>query len=87
MLAEDRLPGYAVMGSPADDLGEISAWAGANGRPLPDRRPGLIPAGPRRDYERATDPRWWERGAHRVPAGAFHTGGVMKAPDPDGAER
>ncbi|BFO21765.1 hypothetical protein SHKM778_81530 [Streptomyces sp. KM77-8] len=52
----DRLPVYAVRGAPADDVEEISDWAEADGRPVPDRRPGLIPAGPRRDYERATAP-------------------------------
>jgi hypothetical protein len=83
VLTEDRLPVYAVMGSPADDFEEISAWAGANGRPLPDRRLGLIPAGLRRDYERATDPRWWERGATlRVAAATLHAGAVRKNPDP-----
>lgn len=82
MLTGDRLPVYAVMGSPADDFEEISAWAGANGRPLPDRRLGLVPAGLRRHYEWATDPRWGERRARRVAAGTFHTGEVLKAPDP-----
>lgn len=83
----DRLPVYAVMGSPADDFEEISAWAGADGRPLPDRRLGLIPARLRKDYEQATDPRWWERGAvHRVAAGPLHAEGVLKDPDP-GTER
>ncbi|MEZ3178246.1 hypothetical protein KYY02_05825 [Streptomyces pimonensis] len=61
-LTEDRLPVYAVMGSPADDFEEISAWAEASGRPLPDRRLGLVPAGLRRDYEWATDPRWGRTG-------------------------
>ncbi|MGC0377128.1 hypothetical protein [Streptomyces sp. SAI-229] len=88
VLTEDRLPVYAVEGSPADDFEEISAWAGANGRPLPDRRLGLVPAGLRRDYERATDPRWWERGTwHRVTAPTLYAEAVLKAPDPDGTER
>jgi hypothetical protein len=83
VLTEDRLPVYAVMGSPADDFEEISAWAGANGRPLPDRRLGLIPAGLRRAYEQATAPRWWERGTvHRVAAPTLHAGAVRRNPDP-----
>ncbi|MFF5155598.1 hypothetical protein ACFY3N_04890 [Streptomyces sp. NPDC000348] len=87
VLTEDRLPVYAVMGSPAEDFEEISAWAGANGRPLPDRRLGLVPAGLRKEYERATDPRWWERGAHlRVVAPTLHAEAVLKDPAP-GTER
>ncbi|MFE4052405.1 hypothetical protein [Streptomyces sp. YIM B13518] len=83
VLTEDRLPVYAVAGSPADDFEEISSWAGADGRPLPDRRLGLIPAGLRRDYERATAPRWRERGAHhRVAALTLHAEAVLKAPGP-----
>ncbi|MFD7704979.1 hypothetical protein [Streptomyces caelestis] len=83
VLTEDRLPVYAVMGSPADDFEEISAWAGADGRPLPDRRLGLVPAGLRNDYERAVDPRWGERGtAHRVAAPTLHAGAVLKDPAP-----
>ncbi|MEV1026079.1 hypothetical protein [Streptomyces sp. NPDC050264] len=57
-LAEDRLPVYAIAGSPDRDFEEISAWAAANGRPLPDERLRLIPAGLRAEYERALDPRW-----------------------------
>ncbi|MFI2504472.1 DUF6461 domain-containing protein [Streptomyces sp. NPDC018972] len=83
----DRLPVYAVAGSPEGDFEEISAWAEANGRPLPDRRLGLIPVGLRREYKRATDPRWWERGAAlRVAAPTLHAGAVRKNPDP-GTER
>ncbi|MEW1867248.1 hypothetical protein AB0420_03465 [Streptomyces caelestis] len=83
VLTEDRLPVYAVMGSPADDFEEISSWAGADGRPLPDRRLGLIPAGLRRDYERATAPRWRERGAHhRVAVPTLRAEAVLKAPGP-----
>lgn len=60
-LAEGPLPVYAIMGSPAPDFDEISAWAEANDKPLPDPHLRLIPAGLRSDYERATDPQWWER--------------------------
>lgn len=67
-LAEARLPVYAIMGSPAPDFEEISAWAAANDRPLPDTHLRLIPAGLRKEYERATDPEWWQRGAHRLTA-------------------
>ncbi|WP_327235391.1 DUF6461 domain-containing protein [Streptomyces sp. NBC_01317] len=55
VLTEDALPVYAVTGSPAPDFAEVSAWAAADGRPLPDGRLGLIPAGLRRDYERAAE--------------------------------
>ena len=51
-LAEDALPVYAIMGSPAPDFEEISAWAAAKGRPLPDTHLRLIPAGLRKEYER-----------------------------------
>ncbi|MFG2783138.1 DUF6461 domain-containing protein [Streptomyces prunicolor] len=51
-LAEDPLPVYAIMGSPAPDFEEISAWAAAKGRPLPDTHLRLIPAGLRKEYER-----------------------------------
>ncbi|MFJ9373695.1 DUF6461 domain-containing protein [Streptomyces sp. NPDC101455] len=67
-LAEDLLPVYAIMGSPAPDFEEISAWAEANDKPLPDTHPRLIPVGLRKEYERATDPEWWQRGAHRLTA-------------------
>ncbi|MFD6421686.1 DUF6461 domain-containing protein [Streptomyces sp. NPDC060198] len=87
-LAGDRLPVYAVMGSPAADFEEIHAWAAANGSPLPDERLRLIPAGLRAAYERATDPRWWDRrsGVNRAAAqGEFRTSGVLPEPvDPAG---
>lgn len=54
-LAEDPLPVYAVMGSPAPDFEEISAWAAAKGRPLPDTHPRLVPAYLRKEYERSTN--------------------------------
>ncbi|MGW0831190.1 DUF6461 domain-containing protein [Streptomyces prunicolor] len=54
-LAEDPLPVYAIMGSPAPDFEEISAWAAAKGRPLPDTHLRLIPAGLRKEYERSTN--------------------------------
>jgi len=54
-LAEDALPVYAIMGSPAPDFEEISAWAAAKGRPLPDTHLRLIPACLRKEYERSTN--------------------------------
>ncbi|MFI6548347.1 DUF6461 domain-containing protein [Streptomyces prunicolor] len=54
-LAEAPLPVYAIMGSPAPDFEEISAWAAAKGRPLPDTHLRLIPAGLRKEYERSTN--------------------------------
>lgn len=51
-LAEDALPVYAIMGSPAPDFEEISAWAAAKGKPPPDTHLRLIPAGLRKEYER-----------------------------------
>ena len=69
-LAEDPLPVYAIMGSSAPDFEEISAWAEANDKPLPDPHLRLIPAGLRREYELATDPEWWQRGTHRLTARA-----------------
>lgn len=81
-LAEDALPVYAIMGSPAPDFEEISAWAAGNGRPLPDERLRLIPAGLRGEYERATDPRWWERQTRHGSPGTglttLRTSGVLK---------
>lgn len=68
VLAEAPLPVYAIMGSPAPDFEEISAWAEANGKPLPDEHLRLIPAGLRKEYERATDPDRWQRRAHRLTA-------------------
>ncbi|MCX5399849.1 hypothetical protein [Streptomyces sp. NBC_00102] len=79
-LAGDRLPVYAIMGSPAADFEEIHAWAAAHGRPLPDERLRLVPAGLRAAYEQATDPRYRDRqsGTHRAPAhGEFRTSGVL----------
>ncbi|MER7926698.1 MULTISPECIES: DUF6461 domain-containing protein [unclassified Streptomyces] len=67
-LAEDPLPVYAIMGSPAPDFDEISVWAAANEKPSPDPHLRLIPAGLRKDYERATDPEWWQRRTHHLPA-------------------
>ena len=85
-LTEDPLPVYAIMGSPAPDFEEISAWAAANGRPLPDEHLRLIPAGLRSAHKRATDPQWWERQRLRgvvgrsVAMGTFHAGGVLRDP-------
>ncbi|OON82970.1 hypothetical protein B1H18_00220 [Streptomyces tsukubensis] len=56
-LSQDRLPVYAVRGAPVGDFDAVRAWAEANGHPLPDERLGLIPAGLRRSYVLATDPR------------------------------
>ncbi|MEU2791783.1 DUF6461 domain-containing protein [Streptomyces sp. NPDC007100] len=53
-LAEGSLPVYAIMGSPAPGFEKISAWAAANGRPVPDERLRLVPAELRRHYEQAT---------------------------------
>ncbi|MFD4035515.1 DUF6461 domain-containing protein [Streptomyces sp. NPDC058637] len=81
VLAEAPLPVYAIMGSPDPDFEEISAWAAADGRPLPDERLRLIPAGLRDDCQRATDPQWWERQTRLrggVAIGTFHTSGVLK---------
>lgn len=81
-LAEARLPVYAIMGSPAPDFEEISAWAAANEKPLPDPHLRLIPAGLRKEYERATDPQWWERRTRPltggIALGGLHTSGVLK---------
>ncbi|MFJ8827914.1 DUF6461 domain-containing protein [Streptomyces sp. NPDC102467] len=68
-LAEERLPVYAIAGSPARDFEEITAWAVANGRPLPDGRLRLIPAGLRAEWERATDPSWALRRTRSVGRG------------------
>ncbi|MEF3113695.1 DUF6461 domain-containing protein [Streptomyces chrestomyceticus] len=65
-LAEDSLPVYAIMGSPDPDFEEISAWAAANDRPLPNERLRLIPTELRKHYEQATDPQWWERNGRRL---------------------
>jgi len=51
-LAEDPLPVYAIMGSPAPDFEAISAWAASNDKPLPDAHLRLIPADLRKEYER-----------------------------------
>ncbi|MEV5173688.1 DUF6461 domain-containing protein [Streptomyces flaveolus] len=91
VLAEEPLPVYAITGSPAPDFEEISVWAAANGRPSPDERLRLIPAGLRGDYERATDPQWWERRTRHFAAGiggspvigTFHASGVLRNPAPD----
>ena len=84
-LAEDPLPVYAIMGSPAPDFEEISAWAAANEQALPDPYLRLIPAGLRNDYERATDPQWWERRTRPltggVGLGGLPTLGVLKNPE------
>lgn len=86
VLAEDSLPVFAIMGSPAPDFEEISAWAAANGRPRPSERLRLIPAGLRSDYERATNPQRWESRTRRVSVGrgaaigTFHTSGVLNDP-------
>ncbi|MFD7105717.1 DUF6461 domain-containing protein [Streptomyces celluloflavus] len=81
-LAEAPLPVYAIKGSPAPDFEEISAWAAAKGRPLPDERLRLIPARLRSEYEQATDPQWWQRRNHlrTVAVGTFHTSGVLRDP-------
>ena len=85
VLAEAPLPVYAIMGSPAPDFEAISAWAAANGKPLPDPHLRLIPAGLRNDYERATDPQWWERRTRPltggVGLGGLHTLAVLKNPE------
>ncbi|MEU8456477.1 DUF6461 domain-containing protein [Streptomyces griseoaurantiacus] len=92
VLAEEPLPVYAIAGSPAPDFEEISAWAATNGRPLPDERLRLIPARLRQEYERATDPQWWDRRAGpltegvgwRVGLSKLHTGAVfLNDPDRD----
>ncbi|MGW2629969.1 DUF6461 domain-containing protein [Streptomyces chattanoogensis] len=57
----DRLPVHAVNGAPAPDFDTVRAWAAANGHPVPDERLGLIPAGLRQSYIRATDPQWLQR--------------------------
>ncbi|WP_327178089.1 hypothetical protein OG599_24300 [Streptomyces sp. NBC_01335] len=80
-LTGDRLPVYAIMGSPAAGFEEIHAWAAANGRPLPDERLRLVPADLRTAYEQATDPRWWDRqrGVYRASAqGSFRARGVPR---------
>ncbi|MGQ4429625.1 MULTISPECIES: DUF6461 domain-containing protein [unclassified Streptomyces] len=69
-LGDDPLPVYAIMGSPAPDFEEISAWAAANEKPLPDPHLRLIPADLRKEYERATDPDWWQRHTRPLPARA-----------------
>ncbi|MET4923912.1 DUF6461 domain-containing protein [Streptomyces sp. PSRA5] len=82
VLTEDSLPVYAIMGSPAPDFVEISAWAAAHGRPLPDERLRLIPAGLRGEYEQATDPQWWERQTRHSSSGRgltpLRTSGVVE---------
>ncbi|MFE2887798.1 DUF6461 domain-containing protein [Streptomyces sp. NPDC059272] len=69
-LGEDPLPVHAIMGSPAPDFEEISAWAAAHEKPLPDPDLRLIPADLRGEYERATDPDWWHRHTRHLPARA-----------------
>ncbi|GHJ41648.1 DUF6461 domain-containing protein [Streptomyces sp. TS71-3] len=81
VLAEEPLPVYAIMGSPAPDFEEVSAWAAAHGRPLPDERLRLIPAGLRRAYEWDTDPQRWERQAPRL-GGGIRRGGVISTSHP-----
>ncbi|WP_282791968.1 DUF6461 domain-containing protein [Streptomyces sp. CC224B] len=79
-LTDDRLPVYAILGSPAPDFDVIHAWAAANGRTLPNEQLRLIPAGLRDAYERATDPHYWQRrseGARIVAQGKFHTSGTL----------
>jgi hypothetical protein len=76
VLAEGTLPVYAIMGSPAPEFEEISTWAAANGKPLPDERLRLIPAGLRKDYERATDPQRWDRRARRLTGGVGRGAGM-----------
>jgi hypothetical protein len=87
VLSEAPLPVYAIMGSPAPDFEEIRRWAEANGRPLPDERLRLIPAGLRKDYERTQG--WDQRARHLTRSngqgaaiGPFHTSGTWQAPFP-----
>ncbi|MCX4814098.1 hypothetical protein OG601_26205 [Streptomyces sp. NBC_01239] len=66
----DPLPVYAIMGSPAPDLEEISAWAAVNEKPLPAPHLRLVPADLREEYERAPDPDRWRRHTRHLPARA-----------------
>ena len=65
----EREPGSAVI-----RVGEDTGWAFAitNQKPLPDPHPHLrlIPADLREEYERATDPDWWQRHTRHLPARA-----------------
>ncbi|MGW7674347.1 DUF6461 domain-containing protein [Streptomyces sp. NPDC054775] len=83
VLSEDPLPVYAIMGSRAPDFEEVRRWAETNGRPLPDERLRLIPAGLRKDYERtqgwAQDAGHFTRGiGQSVVIGPLHTSGTRQ---------
>ncbi|WP_238441984.1 DUF6461 domain-containing protein [Streptomyces pratensis] len=85
VLTEDPLPVYAIMGSPAPDFEAIYGWAASNGRPLPNERLRLIPAGLRNDYERTRG--WNPRGrlltgdvGPGAAIGPFHTSGTLRDP-------
>ncbi|UKY54993.1 DUF6461 domain-containing protein [Streptomyces inhibens] len=76
-----RLRVHAVNGAPAADFDAVCTWASANGHPVPDARLGLVPAGLRRTYVRATDPQWQQRLGYRSagPAvGKFHASGALR---------
>ncbi|MFI6530259.1 DUF6461 domain-containing protein [Streptomyces uncialis] len=90
VLSEDSLPVHAITGSSPPDFEEIRRWAEANGMPLPDDCLRLVPAGLRRDFERA---RGRDQRAHRLgrgigqtgqgtAAGPFHTSGTRQDPAP-----
>ncbi|WP_369190351.1 hypothetical protein [Streptomyces sp. R08] len=63
----ERGPGSAVV-----RVGEDAGWAFAitYEKPLPDPHLRLTPADLRKEYERATDPEWWQRHTRPLPARA-----------------